>query len=58
MREYSMLFVRTEEHGKKNIETALQEGFDGKIECVTVDALFDGLRLLQERSGTPGQDLS
>jgi DNA-binding NarL/FixJ family response regulator len=50
MREYSMLFVRTEEHAKKNIETALQEGFDGKIECVAVDALFDGLRLLQERS--------
>ncbi len=45
-----MLFVRTEEHAKKKIETALQEGFDGKIECVAVDALFDGLRLLQERS--------
>jgi ActR/RegA family two-component response regulator len=50
MREYSILFVRTEEHSKKQIEPELQNGFDGKIECVAVEALFDGLRLLQERS--------
>jgi DNA-binding NarL/FixJ family response regulator len=45
-----MLFVRTQEHAKKQIETALQDGFDGNIECVAVEALFDGLRLLRERS--------
>jgi DNA-binding NarL/FixJ family response regulator len=45
-----MLFIQTEEHAKKKIEQALQAGFDGKIECVAVDSLFDGLRLLQERS--------
>ncbi len=45
-----MLFVRTEEHAKKKIEPALQEAFDGRIECVSVESLFDGLRLLRERS--------
>lgn len=45
-----MLFIRTEEHAKKEIEPALQEAFDGKLECVAVDALFDGLRLLRDRS--------
>lgn len=50
MREYSILFIRTEEHPAKQVEAALRDGFEGNIEWVRVDALFDGLRTLQERS--------
>lgn len=50
MREYSILFIRTEEHPAKQLEASVQAGFEGKIEWVCVDALFDGLRTMQERS--------
>ncbi|MGA2715185.1 MAG: response regulator [Bryobacteraceae bacterium] len=50
MREYSILFIRTEEHPAKQYEASLLEGFEGKIEWVRVEALFDGLRTMQERS--------
>src|ERR1022692_1744787 len=50
MREYSILFIRTEEHPAKQLEASLQEGFEGNIEWVCVEALFDGLRTMQERS--------
>ena len=50
MREYSVLFIRTEEESARKIEAALEDGFDGTIEWVRADALFDGLRALQERT--------
>lgn len=50
MTEYSILFIRPEDHSAEKIERALLEGFDGTIEWTRVDALFDGLRTLQERS--------
>jgi CheY-like chemotaxis protein len=50
MPEYSILFIRPEEHPAEIIESALLDGFDGTIEWTRVDALFDGLRTLQERS--------
>ncbi len=50
MREYSILFIRAEEHPATQPEASLREGFEGNIEWVCVDALFDGLRILQERS--------
>src|ERR1700691_1719004 len=50
MTEYSILFIRPEDHSAEKIEHALLEGFDGTIEWTRVDALFDGLRTLQERS--------
>ncbi len=50
MREYSILLIRTDEHPAKQVIAPVEEGFDGKIEWVCVEALFDGLRTLQERS--------
>jgi DNA-binding NarL/FixJ family response regulator len=50
MREYSILFIRTDEELARKIEQVLQDGFDGTIEWVREDSLFDGLRTLQERS--------
>src|SRR5579863_1049098 len=50
MPEYSILFIRPEEHPGGKIESALLDGFDGAIEWTRVEALFDGLRVLQERS--------
>jgi DNA-binding NarL/FixJ family response regulator len=50
MREYSILFIRADEEWAKKIESTLEEGFDGQIEWIRVDALFDGLQALQERS--------
>ncbi|HWE50756.1 MAG TPA: response regulator [Bryobacteraceae bacterium] len=50
MREYSILFIRTDEELARKIELVLQEGFDGSIDWVRVESLFDGLRTLQERS--------
>jgi CheY-like chemotaxis protein len=50
MPEYSILFIRPEEHPAEKIESAVLEGFDGAIEWTRVEALFDGLRVLQERS--------
>jgi len=50
MRDYSILFIRTEERPARQITTSLEEGHEGKIEWVCVDALFDGLRNIQERA--------
>ena len=50
MREYSILFIRSEEHPGSVIEAAVLNGLDGEIEWTRADALFDGLRALQERS--------
>src|SRR5580693_3453953 len=50
MPQYSILFIRREEHPAGKIESALLDGFDGAVEWVCVEALFDGLRTLQERS--------
>jgi DNA-binding NarL/FixJ family response regulator len=50
MPDYSILFIRPEENPAEKIERALLEGFDGTIEWTRVEALFDGLRVLQERS--------
>jgi ActR/RegA family two-component response regulator len=49
MREYSILFIQSEEHQAKRIATSLEDGFEGKIEWVLVESLFDGLRIMQER---------
>jgi DNA-binding NarL/FixJ family response regulator len=49
MPDYSILFIRPEENPAEKIERALLDGFDGQIEWTRVDALFDGLRSLQER---------
>jgi DNA-binding NarL/FixJ family response regulator len=50
MPEYSILFIRPDEHPAQNIETAVRAGFDSPVEWTRVEALFDGLRTLQERS--------
>lgn len=50
MAEHSILLIRPEEHTTAKIETALKEGFNGVVEWTRVDALFDGLRHLQERT--------
>ncbi len=50
MPEYSILFIRPEDNPAEKIERALLDGFDGEIEWTRVEALFDGLRTLQERS--------
>jgi len=50
MPEYSILFIRPEGHPAEKVERALLDGFDGTIEWTRVEALFDGLRSLQERS--------
>jgi CheY-like chemotaxis protein len=50
MREYSILFIHREEHPARAIADSLEEGFEGKIGWVFVDALFDGLRIIQERT--------
>src|SRR5580658_9328176 len=50
MQEYSILFIRPEEPPAEKIERAVLDGFDGTIEWTRVEALFDALRTLQERS--------
>src|SRR5579871_3655601 len=50
MREYSILLIRNQEHPAKQIISALEGGVDGKIENVCAESLFDGLRMIQERS--------
>jgi DNA-binding NarL/FixJ family response regulator len=50
MPEYSILFIQTEEHSAEKIERAARDAFDGHAEWIRVEALFDGLRTLQERS--------
>lgn len=48
MQEYSILFIRAEEETAGRIEAAIENGTEGKIEWCRVDALFDGLRMMQE----------
>jgi DNA-binding NarL/FixJ family response regulator len=50
MREYLILFVRTDEELGDKIEAALEGCLEGTIEWCRVASLFDGLRILQERS--------
>jgi CheY-like chemotaxis protein len=50
MPQYSILFIRPEEHPAEKIESGLLDGFDGTIEWTRVESLFDGLRILQERA--------
>jgi DNA-binding NarL/FixJ family response regulator len=50
MSEYSILYIRPDEQSAKKIEHGLVDGFDGAIEWTRVEALFDGLRSLQDRS--------
>jgi DNA-binding NarL/FixJ family response regulator len=50
MPEYSILFIRPDDLPAEKIEHAMLEGFDGAIEWTRVEALFDGLRTLQERN--------
>jgi CheY-like chemotaxis protein len=50
MREYSFLFIRTDEELAGSIELMLEKGFDAAVDWTRVDSLFDGLRTLQERS--------
>lgn len=49
MAEYAILFIRPEEHPAEKIERSL-DGFEGDVEWTRVEALFDGLRSLQERT--------
>jgi DNA-binding NarL/FixJ family response regulator len=49
MPEFSILFIRPEEHPAEKIERALLDEFNGEIEWTRVEALFDGLRALQDR---------
>ncbi|MDP9054441.1 MAG: response regulator [Acidobacteriota bacterium] len=50
MADYSILFIRPEAPSAAKIESVMREGFDDAIEWTRVEALFDGLRTLQERS--------
>jgi DNA-binding NarL/FixJ family response regulator len=50
MRDYSILFIRAEGHPAIQITASLDETYEGKIEWVCVEALFDGLRNIQERT--------
>jgi DNA-binding NarL/FixJ family response regulator len=50
MAEYSILLIRPEEHTAAKIESALREGFNGEVEWTRAEALFDGLRHLQDRT--------
>src|SRR5580658_7624612 len=50
MSEYSILYIRPDEQPAAKIERGVADGFDGAIEWTRVEALFDGLRSLQERS--------
>jgi DNA-binding NarL/FixJ family response regulator len=50
MSEHSILLIRPEEHSAPKIEIALRESLNGAVEWTRVDALFDGLRHLQDRS--------
>jgi ActR/RegA family two-component response regulator len=50
MRDYSILIIGNEQHKAQQIEQSLECAIDAKIEWLCVDALFDGLRIIQERS--------
>ena len=50
MSEYSILLVRNEQAPMHRVESALSEGFGANIDWMRVEALFDGLRVLQERT--------
>lgn len=50
MPAYSILFIKSDDRPAEKIEGALLDAFEEPIEWIRVDALFDGLRTLQERS--------
>ena len=50
MRDYSVLFISREEEWSREIEAEIGKLADGTVEWVQVDALFDGLGALQERT--------
>jgi DNA-binding NarL/FixJ family response regulator len=50
MAEHSILLIGPEENAAAKIEKAVCEAVEGAIEWLKVDALFDALRNLQERS--------
>jgi DNA-binding NarL/FixJ family response regulator len=50
MQNYSVLFIHNEEEPTARIEAAIQSGLGGQIDWCRAEALFDGLRMLQERS--------
>jgi CheY-like chemotaxis protein len=50
MAEHSILLIRPEGHSAPKIESALIDGFAAAVEWTRVEALFDGLRHLQDRS--------
>ena len=50
MRDYSVLVIRSEEHNAQWIEHFTLDAAAGKIDWLCVGALFDGLRIIQERS--------
>ncbi len=50
MSEYSILFIRPQSQTAEKIESVMGEGLEDAIEWTRAEALFDGLRSLQERS--------
>jgi DNA-binding NarL/FixJ family response regulator len=50
MSDYSILFIRPESQTAEKIENVMGEGLEDAIEWTRAEALFDGLRSLQERS--------
>jgi DNA-binding NarL/FixJ family response regulator len=50
MSDYSILFIRPESQTAEKIESVMGEGLEDTIEWTRAEALFDGLRSLQERS--------
>ena len=50
MSQRSVLFISADQPAASKVEAAAREGFSGEQEWVRVEALFDGLRCLQERS--------
>jgi DNA-binding NarL/FixJ family response regulator len=50
MAEYSILLIGPPDHPAEKVEATLRDNFDETIEWTRVADLFDGLRLLQERS--------
>ena len=50
MSEYSLLFISAETGTADKLEAALRDDQKHAVECTRVDALFDGLRAIQDRS--------
>lgn len=50
MGEYSVLFISADPGSAAKLESLLSEGQAHTIECTRVEALFDGLRAIQDRA--------